>query len=332
MDPFFAKNRLSAYLDGQLSSEETAEVARALEEDAALRAEYEALSAAVTLLRRHGPAAAPPGFHDRIMAQVGEQRGGRLVMFRQLLRAVPVEAVALAAAAVLVIAIVGMPGDDVGPAVSPPPVEVKGGAAAPQARIEPSQELSLPLGIEPPAEKKESPAAALRQELSTSGGSASSGLQKVHVEPPPEVYVAEWEQQDSTPAYKAPAKSGTGSVELDDIPETPRELYDGMSAQTATPYQYRISMGDAQVLYSLQQLAQSTGGRLLDSSGNTLVVRPLNVEQNFVRVQLVVPPGQAAEVHTWLKSLGAQASLPESGSPLYGADYVAFLIEVSYMQ
>ena len=85
------------------------------------------------------------------------------------------------------------------------------------------------------------------------------------------------------------------------------------------------------MLFSLQQLAKSTGGRLLDSGGSALRVRSLDVEKNYERVQLVVPPGKADEVHTWLKGLGAQASLPESGSPLYGADYVAFLIEVTYL-
>jgi hypothetical protein len=328
MDPFFAKNRLSAYLDGQLSSEESAEVRRALEEDADLRAEFKALEATVALLRKHGPAAAPAGFHDRVMAQVGGQRTGRLVVLRQFLRQIPVEAVALAAAAVLVIAIVGNPTDNMaGSVLSPPPVEVKGGAAAPQARIEPSQDLNLPLSVPEPAEKKEAPTP--RKETS-SATDTSPALQKVVVEPPPEVYVAEWEQQDTTGTVQT-RTDGSGSAELDEITDTPRELYGGLSAETATPYQYRISHNDAQVLFSLQQLAQSTGGRLLDSDGGALNVAPLNVEQNYVRVQLVVPPGQAAEVHTWLKGLGATASLPESGSPLYGADYVAFLIEVTYM-
>ena len=116
-----------------------------------------------------------------------------------------------------------------------------------------------------------------------------------------------------------------------DLTTTPRELYGGVSAETATPYQYRITLGDAQVLFSLQQLAQNTGGRLLNSNGGVLKMRSLDVEQNFEQVQLVVPPGKATEVHEWLKGLGAQASLPESGSPLYGAEYVAFIIEVTYM-
>lgn len=330
MDPFFAKNRLSAYIDDQLSAEEAAEIRRALEEDDALREAYESLSAAVTLLREHGPTAAPAGFHDAVMAQVGAQRSGKLVVLRRFLRQAPVEAIALAAAAVMVIVIVGMPGDElIGSAVAPPPIEVKGGAAAPQARIEPSQELILPLTTpEPVAEPEIIPAVPATK----SGKEApSKALRQISIEPPPEVYVAEWEQQDTTDAVPAIKKSASASAEAMDLTTTPRELYGGVSAETATPYQYRITLGDAQVLFSLQQLAQNTGGRLLNSNGGVLKMRSLDVEQNFEQVQLVVPPGKATEVHEWLKGLGAQASLPESGSPLYGAEYVAFIIEVTYM-
>jgi len=329
MDPFFAKNRLSDYLDGQLSDEEAAEVRRALEEDTALREDFESLSATVSLLRKHGPTTAPDGFHERVMAQVSAQPTGRLVVLRNFFRQVPVEAIALAAAAVLVIVIVGNPGNDIaGPALSPPPVEVKGGAAAPQARIMPSQDLELPLGLSEPVAAPATSTAPPRPEVV----SKPKTLQKVAVEPPPEAYVAEWEQQDTTDAYAAGEKSpGSATAETDDVPDTPRELFGGLSAETATPYQYRITLGDAQVLYSLEQLAQRTSGRLLDSSGSPLSAHPLNVEENFMRVQLVVPPGQADTVHEWLKSLGAKASLPESSSPLYGADDVAFFIEVSYL-
>ena len=331
MDPFFAKNRLSAYIDDQLSAEEAAEIRRALEEDDALRAEYESLSAAVALLRKHGPTSAPAGFHDKVMAQVGSQRSGVLVVLQRFLRQTPVEAIALAAAAVLVIVIVGMPGDEtLSPAVAPPAVEVKGGAAAPPPRIEPSSELSLPLTAPEVVEAKEIAPAAPESKKPTKE-EPSRALRQVPVEPPPEVYVAEWEQQDTTDSVPAIEKSPATRAEAADLTATPRELYGGVSAETATPYQYRITLGDAQVLYSLQQLAQRTEGRLLDSNGGALTLRSLDVEQNYARVQLVVPPGKADEVHDWLKALGAQASLPESASPLYGADYVAFLIEVTYL-
>ena len=50
MDPFFARNRLSAYLDGALTERESAEIAEALAADPSLRGEYEAMKTAVDLL------------------------------------------------------------------------------------------------------------------------------------------------------------------------------------------------------------------------------------------------------------------------------------------
>ena len=74
MDAFFAKNRLSAYLDGSLPEGEAAEVEQALAEDPALRAEYESLRQAVKLLREVGPVKAPDDLHKRIMARIQVER------------------------------------------------------------------------------------------------------------------------------------------------------------------------------------------------------------------------------------------------------------------
>jgi anti-sigma factor RsiW len=48
-------DQLSAYLDGELSHAEAAEIAQRLQADPALRAELEAVRGAVSLLRTHGP-------------------------------------------------------------------------------------------------------------------------------------------------------------------------------------------------------------------------------------------------------------------------------------
>ena len=72
MDAFFAKNRLSAYLDGSLPEGEAIEVEQALAADPALRAEYEGMRRALKLLREVGPVSAPPDLHSRIMARVAE--------------------------------------------------------------------------------------------------------------------------------------------------------------------------------------------------------------------------------------------------------------------
>jgi len=105
MDPFFARNRLSSYLDGTLSDAEAAEVSEAIEHDPSLKEEYEALRRAVNFIKRAGPTEAPSGFHAKVLAAVAAEKapGGKLVwLFRPLAR-VPVEAIGVAAAALLVV-------------------------------------------------------------------------------------------------------------------------------------------------------------------------------------------------------------------------------------
>ena len=108
MDTFFAKNRLSSYLDGSLNDAEAAEVEAALSEDAGLRDEYDRMRRAVELLRSVGPTEAPAGFHARVMASVAAEPapGGVVTLFRRTLGRVPVEALALAAAALLVVLVI----------------------------------------------------------------------------------------------------------------------------------------------------------------------------------------------------------------------------------
>ena len=326
MDPFFAKNRLSAYIDGQLSEEEARAVERAIRDDDDVRTEYDAMRAAVTLLRRHGPARAPADFQARVLSAIDAQpRPGVLVLLRDRLRQVPIEAVALAAAALIVVVVLASP-DSEGPAAPAPPVEVKNGAAAPDITAAP--DLSLPTASTaaptpdpaPPAEatpQKDETHAADPKEAPTA--STGPSLQKKAVPPPDDVFVAEWEKQAQDPA---PA-----SADLD--PEvTPSELYEGVQTGQTT-VQYRIAMNDAEVLFSLQQLAQSTGGRLLDASGESLKARTLTTTDNYARVQLVAPPGRADEIHQQLKRLGARADV--TGSPLFGSQYITFVIEVSYL-
>ncbi|RME25515.1 MAG: hypothetical protein D6798_08780, partial [Deltaproteobacteria bacterium] len=108
MDPFFARNRLSAYLDGTLPDGEAAEVEAALAQDPALRREFDDMRRAVELVRNAGPTRAPEGFHARVMAAVEHEPapGGLFSILQRTLQRVPVEAMALAAAAVIVVVVI----------------------------------------------------------------------------------------------------------------------------------------------------------------------------------------------------------------------------------
>ena len=95
MDPFFARNRLSSYLDGTLSDAEAAEVSEAIEHDPSLKEDYDALRRAVNFIKRAGPTDAPSDFHAKVLAAVSAEKapGGRLVWLSRPLARVPVEAI-----------------------------------------------------------------------------------------------------------------------------------------------------------------------------------------------------------------------------------------------
>jgi len=107
MDEFFVRNRLSAYIDGELPAAEAREVETALTHNAALRAEYEGLRAAVQLLREHGPMSAPAGFDIRLSERLA--REPMPVGWRVWARKVRPELVLLGAVAAAAILYVGAP-------------------------------------------------------------------------------------------------------------------------------------------------------------------------------------------------------------------------------
>ncbi len=102
MHAFFARQRLSALLDGELSPEERAQVEALLAEDEELRSTYEGMRESVSLLRRLGPAAAPEGFGAEVQAARAEKPSGRGPLW--------VAALGLVAAAGLVLLL--LPGDE----------------------------------------------------------------------------------------------------------------------------------------------------------------------------------------------------------------------------
>lgn len=105
MDEFFARNRLSAYLDGELTAAETAEVELALERSASLRAELDAMRSAVDLVRRAGPLRAPPGLLAKVQRQVAKEPLD--VGWRRWVPRVRVEVAMVAMAAAVVLVVVG---------------------------------------------------------------------------------------------------------------------------------------------------------------------------------------------------------------------------------
>ena len=105
MNEFFASNRLSAYIDGELSESEMAEVERAIRENPTVRAEYSRMMNAIELVRNQGVVEVPQGFRARLDARLAVERmpQARWRWIPSPLRRMPLEAFGLACAALLVV-------------------------------------------------------------------------------------------------------------------------------------------------------------------------------------------------------------------------------------
>ena len=319
MDAFFAKNRLSAYLDGSLPEGEAVEVEAALAADPALRAEYEGMRRALKLLREVGPVSAPPDLHARIMARVAVDPVviGPAVWWRRALSRLPMEGIALAAAAmVVVIAIQWPPGApdtpdapevaSVADAVEQPPSAAE---APPPATVAPPRDLdlakALPVGREPPPKP--------------SSSAATSSKEKA-------VYTPEWDQDPATGtlvgAPTTASASGTATPGADPSGET--------SVSLRTARYYSLSTQDPEILALLASVASQTGGRLIDGDGQPATTSALTDTTYKTSVSLVVPQGQLGDATSALGRLGARAEASPSAAPLYGADTVTLTVTVFY--
>jgi len=325
MDAFFARNRLSAYLDGVLEDSEAAEVAAAIEADPALRGEYEAMRQVIDLLRTHGPAEAPEGFHARLMARVDQEPvpGGAVVWLRQRFAQVPVEALALAAAAlVVVIVIQGRPGED--PLASSEAPSEETAASAPELSEPPSSKEALPsakveepevLAKADPVEEMPAGSKKLQQPVKPDKAAAQKVVSKKVASK--EAFVPEWDVDAEDPE---------GTAETIVQAET-----DGSNAGLSRPQGYRISLSHPRVLYDLSSVAEQAGGRMIDASGRQLNPRALTYEDNYAQVHLAVPADQLSVVQKSLRKLGAVECPPPGTTPLYGPSQVGFVIDVHYM-
>lgn len=317
MDPFFARNRLSAYLDGELPPEELRGVEEALQRDPGLRAELERLRATAALLREGGLVDPPPGFADRVRARVGREpiRAG----WSRWLHGRTAEALALAAVALLVVGVVSRRGDDAPPPPSPPvvaaveaPADVGAATAAEPGAPPPQSELAAAppvtgdgvLGNEAISPKVKAKEKTREQGKTQSMATRGSGeaVEKVP-------YAPEWEQR----------------LEQDAAPTAEQQtLY------SPSPFRYQLAANDAEVLRRIAEIAKALGGRLEDARGRPLA--PYEMEQGDMRsVRIVVPSYREAELSKRLRELGSVTAVNGGSSTLVkpGAD-VPVLLDVNY--
>jgi len=122
MDSFFARNRLSAYLDRILPKGEAEAVAEAVARDMTLSADLRAMKQALTLLEGTGPVSAPPGLKARTLAVIAQQPvpGSQVAWLQRRIARLPIELIAVAGAGLIVLAALSTRTSDPGPEISKP--------------------------------------------------------------------------------------------------------------------------------------------------------------------------------------------------------------------
>ncbi len=309
MNEFFARNRLSAYLDGELPTAEAREVEAAVARNPELRAELHTLRAGIALLRAGGPLRAPDGFAERLQARL--EREPDALGWRRHLRGVRIEAVMLAAAAAVVLIFAAQRPPDpsaptpedgaplaLGPAIDAASVPILG--SAPVTAV-PDTLVADPPGADPPgADPPVARAPSRTKQQAVKAAVAKKGEKPSGIEREP--YIAAWEQQEesSAPVVYAPA-----------------------------PFQYRLRPTSDAGLRELAALAASLGGSLADDRGRVLA--PYRMESGDVRtVRLLLPSVSAGAVAARLAELGALEVINTSGRTVYGAGgVVPVVVEVT---
>lgn len=328
MDAFFVRNRLSAYLDGELDAGEAREVEDALKRDPEIREEFERLRMAVELLRGHGVVDAPAGFAERVAARVAAERMPS--RWSRPLRAIRAEVWLVAAASLLVVGYLGLDRGPDNAAVSPvevakvatpaPTAATREQSLAPKPEVgdavadNDAQEEDAPAGGEGQADEID---AAGAETPSTSGwlGSRNDGdlskkaaprsNEKLVPTPIPggskspskaapggekEPYYSAWEKEQ--PAAGSEAGEPTANTG-----GTAPTLY------SPAPFRYRLQTVDDAVLRQLAALAASLGGRLEDKNGRALT--PYLMSDGDMRdVRIVVPSYNTAALAQQLRAIG----------------------------
>ncbi len=325
MTEFFASQRLSAYIDGELSAAEMAEVERALRENAELRAEYERLSATVDFLREHGPVRAPSGFHDRVMASVEHEPapGGLLARIRGWFAAMPVETFAVALAAVLVAVVVSQKLDD--PSETAP---TTGEELADRSRSEDKGAVPAPGN----ADGDLGSAVSTEDQDAVQSTKGNTKEAPAWAEEMAGVLLPDDQPQKRVSSIVEPSsEDGVVTLEVDDepapelsaatkdMPDT--EIDDGSTnQQLQAAASYRLRVDDPQDLRSLLMLIERYDGTAT-SNGKAVDEDALVEGASRVGVSILIPQGNLPAFHKALKQLGpVDMTSQNSAAPLYGSD------------
>lgn len=336
MDPFFARNRLSAYLDGELPSGEAREVEDALAQSAELRAELEGLRAAISLLRQGGRVPAPKGFAQRLDARIAKEP--MRVGWRRHLYGFRIEVGMLAAAAAIVLVFAAQKPDAPAPDDSPgdAPGDPADGSVADAADGSVADagagalDILKPPGVDVASvsglDKPEGPSIAAAPEANGVLGDESFARKAAPAGTP----TSTAPQKPRVPSTKGGAKTSYEKEayapaweQTPEVPEPPPTV------QSVAAFQFRLRPHGETGLRDLAALAASLGGKLTDARGKELAVYPMESGETRT-VKLMLPSVNAGAVASRLAEYGDIEVINVSDRTLYanGAT-VPVVIEVT---
>lgn len=319
--------QLSAWLDGELTDLEAAEIERELDRNPLLRAELDELRDVRELLRTHGQAQAPDDFLAKVLARTENEPlpANDPTFWRWLRRpfGVPIEALAVAAAALLVV----VAGLDLGVDALTPPSEAElaksragDKEAAPEVAASSWDDVDAPIGDLPPP---------------TTGGSADEAKKP--------------SKKAATPSTRAPSPKSTATTQQAEPAEDLEGAADGGTAEApeteagpeigtgtagepqpaVTGWRYQTTTDDPDILLMLQRLAGKFGGTVLDSRGRRVTGGAF--DPSMAGSYLVqVPTDRLLAFDDAVRSLGLTQSVkPETRS--FASEYVLVQVDITWM-
>jgi anti-sigma factor RsiW len=313
MDPVFARNRLSAWMDGELSGEEAREVERALAEHPELREELDELRHVARLLRPGADERPSRGFAGRVLAAVDEEP--EVPSWTSRMPRVRLDVLLLAAVVLLTVAVVARTrGEE---------ADARGKVSANEAPAAPSPGAAADSegaggGGEPPQRPPDPTASTVVSGVPVAAASdlplaatPAGAVDPWNGKPPgtaPHLGSPAGARKGST---GTPSRGGTRPpvVSMRDVPEIEPIVQDWEHGATAlavlTPgAEYRIDAARETTLKELAAVAAELGGRLVDARGRTLAPYPMDPGDTRA-VQLLVPPDRVQELGVRLEALGS---------------------------
>ncbi|MBX2798596.1 MAG: hypothetical protein KTR31_13025 [Myxococcales bacterium] len=252
-----ANEDLSAYLDGELTDAEAAELEAELARDPELRSELTELESVVQWMRQEGPDQAPLGFHRRVMDRIDAEHPEATPLWSWLRRpfGFPLEGwvMTAAAVAVLLMAIPWKPDTSVGEGWPTPSPEVGTPAA-----------LKLPEPVSEPSPPAVTKAGTAEGEAEV----ASAKDARFGTRPPTPVPAATEPlvaPKKDAPAKQAPildttAPAGEGEAPME-VASEETVLPVAAPGALATPgYEFVLTSDDANMKYRMLALAGQFGG------------------------------------------------------------------------